>query len=332
MRQFPKWGIWAGLGILIVSGLLVVQFGKKPANHVVNAAEKKSESTFGQQTVNFAKSENPALMMPELTVPIAQHVQAGRPFHYKNQVAVLMYHHIDPTLNNRDTITPQRFADDLDTLMADKINFITLDQFRSFMQGGAVPDNAALITFDDGYESYYKYAYPALKARGIGGVSFVITGDLSKKAIVYTPHMTAAEMKFMTTDDPNMEVQAHTDSLHYKVDRNHDALTGFIKVKGVFETKQQYLDRIHKDTETCVNKLKSLNAHEIDSFAYPYGLSNKPAIQALEQNGIKYAFTTKPGIATQNTNHMLIPRVNGGAPTITPQMLHDAIEKVAIQS
>jgi len=249
---------------------------------------------------------------------------------YRNKVAVLMWHHLDPVIKNGDIITPKQFSDQLDYLIQMGVHFISLQQFRVYEQGGEVPDNAALITFDDGYESFYKYAYPILKQRGIGGVSFVITGDMKPKAVVYIPHMKPAEIADMEKSDPLIEVQAHTDSLHYKLNRRTDALTGYLVKNGLKETKAQYAARISKDTQTCIETLKPLNSEPIDTFAYPYGLHTRTVENVLKLAGIQYAFTVHDGMVDRYSNKLELPRINGGSPSVTPKGLFRSIENEAV--
>jgi len=241
---------------------------------------------------------------------------------YRDKVAVIMWHHLDPSVNGKSIMKPEQFAAQLDLLTRKGIHFITLQQFRSFMQGGPVPDNAALVTFDDGYESFYRYAYPILRQRSIGGVCFVITGDLGPHPFVNFPHMKPGEIKDMVRSDPQIEVQAHTDNLHYKISPRSDALTGLITSKGVVETEDRYLERIRMDTQICVAKLKPLNSYPIDAFAYPYGLHTPIVEHVLQQAGIRYAFTVKPGLVARRSDAMLLPRLNGGSPLISPERLY----------
>jgi peptidoglycan/xylan/chitin deacetylase (PgdA/CDA1 family) len=250
-----------------------------------------------------------------------------KPQLYQNKVSVLMFHDIEPRSVNNDIITPEQFGAKLDYLLRHNFHFITLQQFRNYMGGSQLPDNAVLVTFDDGYESFYKYAYPIMKKRGISGVCFVITGDFSKGALVYTPHMTLKEIKDMIHQDTNTEVQAHTNHLHYKINRNQDALTGKLIVKGVRESKQEYISRIALDLTLCINQLKILNAHPIDTFAYPFGLYNSSAIQVLKQLGVHYAFTTKSGMVSQKSDPMILPRINAGSPQDSPSILYKSIIK-----
>ncbi|OPA74569.1 hypothetical protein BVG16_22640 [Paenibacillus selenitireducens] len=313
MEKQTRWRLYACGAAVALMLVCVAQFGPNHKNKLMRYTAFQSPP--GHSVLPRVSEKSPHL----------QHVkEPGLDYH--DQVAVLMFHNIDPEARNNDSITPDQFRADLDELQRNHINFITLEQFRKYMQGGEIPNNAALITFDDGYESYYKFAYPILKERQLGGVCFVITGDLNGSAVVYTPHMTKEEIQHMTLDDPDMEVQPHTNALHYKVDRIHDALTGYVTTKGVRETKQQYLERIDKDTELSIEQLKPLNMHPIDSFAYPYGLYNVDAIRTLKSHGIRYAFTTKSGAVNRTSNPMLLPRINGGSSKITPEALYHSIE------
>ncbi|WP_274649187.1 polysaccharide deacetylase family protein [Paenibacillus humicola] len=305
------------LGALIAASMIVFGlFGPhKAASHAVQPPRQRP----GSQTRRFlAGEQSPPLSGSDGAVL------------YNGKIAVLMFHDIEPVSRNNDIITPAQFEGDLDQLRSRNIHFISLRQFRQFMRGGAVPPNAALVTFDDGYESFYKYAYPALKKRGIGGVCFVITGDLSKNARVFTPHMTAAQIRTMTEDDPDIEVQAHTDSLHYKIDSKHDALTGYLVKMGVRESRAAYIRRISNDIKSCISKLMPLNSRPIDTFAYPYGLHSPDAVQTLRKAGIAYAFTTKAGLAARTANPMLLPRLNGGSPKIGPAALYREIVNAAL--
>jgi peptidoglycan/xylan/chitin deacetylase (PgdA/CDA1 family) len=73
--------------------------------------------------------------------------------------------------------------------------------------------------------------------------------------------------------------------------------------------------------------LKVLNAHPIDTFAYPYGLYNSSAIQVLKQLGVHYAFTTKSGMVSKKSDPMILPRINAGSPQVSPSTLYKSIIK-----
>ncbi len=54
-----------------------------------------------------------------------------------------------------------------------------MQQFIAFLNGkNTVPPDAVVLTFDDGYQSFYKYAYPALKDQDMTATNFIIVDYL----------------------------------------------------------------------------------------------------------------------------------------------------------
>ena len=84
--------------------------------------------------------------------------------YYQDQVAVLMYHHIHDKDTSSSTITSSLFQNQLESLLSKGYHFISLDEFKMYMAGATVPSNAVLVTFDDGYQSFFTAAYPILKS------------------------------------------------------------------------------------------------------------------------------------------------------------------------
>lgn len=247
-------------------------------------------------------------------------------YEFKNQLAVIMYHHVDDKDVSPNTITKKLFKDQLANLLIKGYHFVTLDEAKEFLQGGKISNKAVLVTFDDGYESFYKNAYPILKTLNIPAVNFVITNTLLNPK-VNLPKLSPEEIKSMMSDSSLIEVQCHTDSLHVKASSNKTLLVTRLTDKGKEETDAQYFSRVSNDTKVCIKKLEPLNRGVIDSFAYPFGILSKEAIEAIKDSGIKYAFTINPRMTTRETDPMRIPRINAGGPEITSEKLEASIER-----
>ena len=72
-------------------------------------------------------------------------------------------------------VTPQRFEMHLDWLIKNGYHFISVDQLIKANEGKLkLPPKPVLLTVDDGYQSFYQYAYPILKARKIPAVLAVV--------------------------------------------------------------------------------------------------------------------------------------------------------------
>ncbi|GAA4867536.1 hypothetical protein GCM10023310_54100 [Paenibacillus vulneris] len=245
---------------------------------------------------------------------------------YKDRVSVIAYHHIDDQTVGDVTIKTELLREQLTDLLQRGYHFISLTQFKEYLAGGPVPPNAVLVTFDDGYQSFYTRAYPILKELNIPAVNFVITKDLEQPLRSLIPSLSKDEIRHMTREMAGIDVQCHTDSLHDRAP-NGGALftTKLTNAQGVVETEQQFEQRIMDDTQLCRKKLGELYNRPIDSFAYPFGIYDTRSADLLNRSGIHYAYTTVSGIASRNTDPMQIPRINAGSPFVKANSLNNLI-------
>lgn len=93
----------------------------------------------------------------------------------RGSATILCYHRVVPRREApyqfryiRDlVIEPEDFEKHLQYLLANT-KVISLDQLIAALYGeGRLPSNAVVITFDDGYQDFYQYAWPLLKEYGV---------------------------------------------------------------------------------------------------------------------------------------------------------------------
>ncbi len=243
--------------------------------------------------------------------------------YYQDQVAVLMYHHVHEKDTSSSTITSSLFQNQLQSLLSKGYHFISLEEFKQYMEGATVPSNAVLVTFDDGYQSFYTAAYPILKSLRIPAVNFVITNDLTNPLGSYIPSMSKEQISEMTHATNFIDIGCHTNNLHHKLPNGEAALVGRLDA----ENDDAYKQRVYKDTEACIGKLAGLTDEPLDTLAYPFGITSPAATEQVAKAGIRYAFTISPEMATRSADHLLIPRINAGSPGITPELLHRSIQR-----
>jgi peptidoglycan/xylan/chitin deacetylase (PgdA/CDA1 family) len=79
-------------------------------------------------------------------------------------IPIIMYHEIKTYKTGKDVITPYEFESDLKYLTGNNYHTITMTELINYVyEKKPLPENPIILSFDDGYLSTYKYAYPLLK-------------------------------------------------------------------------------------------------------------------------------------------------------------------------
>ena len=251
---------------------------------------------------------------------------------YRDKIVVLMYHHIDWEFDSRVTITPAKFEEHLNTLLDKGYNVITLSEFRDFLRGEAeVPANAVLITFDDGYESFYQYAYPLLKDRGMSATNFMVVAHIGARESWRIPVLDLSQMKRMIESD--MYFQSHSYDSHFYVyvdaegNWEKPALVAHIYLteEGRNETEEEKRARIYEDLRKSREVLEQELGIHVDFFSVPYGWKNEAVAEVAREVGFAYIFTIQPGLVSAVSDPMNLPRINAGSPDIDGDKLHQLI-------
>jgi len=93
---------------------------------------------------------------------------------------ILMYHRIaSPAIDPWGlAVTPPHFEEHLDVLRSRTV--LSVAELVDRLERGGLPDNAAAITFDDGYVDNLRAAKPRLAAAGMRATIFVTTGTIGQ--------------------------------------------------------------------------------------------------------------------------------------------------------
>lgn len=148
---------------------------------------------------------------------------------------VIMFHYVRPEKSNKlkflNYFSLEKFCVFLDKEIV-RLKLITPEAYLdSIINEKAIPENALLLSFDDGLYDHYKWVYPELHKRGIGAFFFINTEPLLQRDLL----------------------QVH--KIH--------ALSGLL---GYRELRTQFMNKIGLAAEFDINVFE--NAKAID--AYPY--------------------------------------------------------------
>lgn len=257
---------------------------------------------------------------------------------YRDQVVVLMYHHITDNPQSRYAIRPEQFAAHMAFLYENDLRPISLDEFLRFVDTGVLlTKNAVLLTFDDGYESYYKEAFPVLKKYGFPSVNFVIAGNLrdaaDRKRENMIPPLSHAQIAEMRASGL-VELGSHTYSLHTMEitsewgDRGPTTSPVYLEELHRLEKEQEYRDRLFVDFRIARSALEELLGKQVMSLSLPYGNVNDTVLEIASQAGYRYVFTSFPGPVKADVNPLQIPRYDVGLADVDEHSLRQLFQAV----
>lgn len=131
---------------------------------------------------------------PQPPTPVPALVPAESPA-FTLRVPILEYHRIKPPAGESGStasliVPPDIFTAQMDALSAAGWQTITMGQFGDYLRLGArPPPKTFVITFDDGYEDGYQYAFPILRGHGFVATFFVIAGKIGEAWQLSPAHM-----------------------------------------------------------------------------------------------------------------------------------------------
>ncbi|MBQ6284723.1 MAG: DUF5011 domain-containing protein [Bacilli bacterium] len=205
-----------------------------------------------------------------------------------NGIPVLMYHWFyDDTKgetfgekNSHNYIAKTEFEKQMKYLKDNNYYFLSWQELEDYIDGKIdLPKKSIVLTDDDCVNSFFDVALPVLQEYKIPMTSFCITNKTYYKDFL---------------NEKYIDFESHTDSLHK---RSCEGKWNGAVMCSDYET-------IYNDIKKSLEIVKNNNA-----FAYPFGHYNDDTIKALQNNGIKLAFTIEDGKVKKGANKYLLPRV-----------------------
>jgi len=192
-------------------------------------------------------------------------------------------------------VAPLLFSSQLDYLTVRDWSAVGLESLVEKSRfGRAAERDEYAITFDDGYLSVYRYAFPALLERRMTATVYVVSGAIDgtnewdrRAGDQSEPMMTRAQVREMA--ERGFEIGSHT--------LTHPHLTGLTEA----ELTRELTDSKHQ--------LEDVIGREVVSFAYPYGDYDDRVMAAAIAAGYRNAVSTRLGVVGR-TSVFEIPRVN----------------------
>ncbi|MCD5390702.1 polysaccharide deacetylase family protein [candidate division NPL-UPA2 bacterium] len=196
-------------------------------------------------------------------------------------IPVLMYHRVSPNRGRKAEklrVSPEKFGWQMKYLFSRGYRTISASQLLDFCQGErALPKRRIIISFDDGYQDNFLYAFPILKKYEFRAIIFLVTdyigSDSSWDEKGPEPLLNWAEIEEMR--QAGMEFGSHSHA--------HRLLPSLPE------------EEIRLEVERSKSVLESKLGESVEFFSYPWGKLSEAVKETVKDCGYRGAFSTLPG-------------------------------------
>jgi len=224
-------------------------------------------------------------------VPQAPLPETPKPEIKTKKLPILIYHYVEINQDKKDTIrdslniNPYVFEQQMQTLQKAGYKFIWPSELDQFMKDTS-DQKYVMITFDDGYATFYTQTYHFIKKNNVKVTNYIISDRIG-----YLNYMTKAQIHEILKDGL-VELGSHT--------LTHPDLTSL---------SQEELKRQLSKSKLDLEKEFGVS---IKSFCYPYGYYVPSIIPFVKEAGYDNAVTTKEGTIYNIDNKFEIKRFRAG--------------------
>lgn len=216
-----------------------------------------------------------------------------------NRIPILMYHQVGdfpaPRSPRAIHCHYKRFAVQMAYLYRFSYNVISMDRVAELLSGsGKIPPRTVALTFDDGYENFFQYAFPVLQRYAFPAMVYLVSGLIGKRATWLTRDRSVLP--------PLLDAGQILQLKHAGIDFGSHGIN-HIKLAEVVGT-----DRMLDELRHSKEELESLLDEEVRHLCYPYGSHNRQVVEGARATGYQTAVTCVRAFATLEDDLLALPR------------------------
>ena len=234
----------------------------------------------------------------------------------KNHFLALCYHDVaDDAADERYlSVRTSALNDQLAWLHNNGYTPINVQQILDAHNGGEdLPEKAVLLSFDDGFSSFYTRVYPLLKAYNSPALWAPVGqwldtpadhpvdfGGLLTERERFSDWEVVRELK----DSPLVDIGSHTWDSHFGAQANPQGSQQPVVANrlydpktGAYESEELFRERIDTDVRKITEKIKEVTGKSPITWVWPYGAANGTTLEITREYGYKMAFTLETGLA-----------------------------------
>ncbi|HDC4638860.1 TPA: poly-beta-1,6-N-acetyl-D-glucosamine N-deacetylase PgaB [Enterobacter cloacae] len=241
--------------------------------------------------------------------------EASKPWP-KNHFLVLAYHDVEDDGADQRYLSVRTSAlnEQISWLVHNGYNAISVQDILDAHDGKkTLPPKAFLLSFDDGYSSFYTRVWPLIQAWNVPALWAPVGSWVDTPAhqnVNFGGLMTPRD-RFATWDmvrelsqSTLIEIGSHTWASHYGIPANPQgsrepaiASRFYDNATGRYETDQQFSQRIGDDVRKVTEKIAQVTGKAPRAWVWPYGAANGTSLAIARQQGYQLAFTLEDGLA-----------------------------------
>jgi biofilm PGA synthesis lipoprotein PgaB len=244
----------------------------------------------------------------------------------KNHVLGIAYHDVEDRDPDQAVVAvrTERMIEQLAWLRENGYKPVTVDQIMAARKGGPeLPAKAILLSFDDGYSSFYTRVLPVLRAYNwhalLAPVGVWIDTPLNQP--VDFAGAPRARSDFLTWDQVReisqsglVEIAAHTDANHKGILANPQgnmqpaaATRRYDPLTKRYESEVDFQARIRTDVNNISEKIRKVTGKKPRVWVWPYGAADGTSLTVVGEEGYEMALTLDDGLDALD-NLMSSPR------------------------
>ncbi|MEQ9302868.1 MAG: polysaccharide deacetylase family protein [Marinoscillum sp.] len=201
------------------------------------------------------------------------------------EVVCFVYHRFGDGRYPSTNISLPDFKAHLDYLKKEGFNVVTFSQAIDYLRSSDPVQKTAVISVDDGYDSFYENGLPLLEARDYPATLFINTESVGGADYMCWEDLKDARSR-------GIEIGNHTHSHAYFLN----------------QPEQKRYDNFKSELKLTQKLIKEKLDYLPTTFAYPYGELDTKMREIVESLGFKGAAAQNSGVISSSTDLLRCPR------------------------
>lgn len=218
-----------------------------------------------------------------------------------SNVDILCYHEVDGRKDDQFSVDSKKLESHILYLKENGYRFVSADEYLAYTKSELkLPEKSVMMTFDDGYLSFYTKVYPLLKKYQVPALLSIVTSwDEDTRPSDVGALMDWEQLREMENSGL-VTLASHSHALHKQRAVNpQETLASVARNRlyfnGRYETTEEYEMRLERDFKTAQELFTEKLGHPLRYFVWPYGDFSGRSMELALANGFEATFLLAGG-------------------------------------